>query len=340
MRMKSVVSLVCCVVVLGGCGISRTIAAAPSSTNTSQRTAQTRFAAVVNGLSAKIREFPLANPTVATEGPDGNVWVGTDQLARVTPSGSITKIDVGQGGPGALTSAFGKLWFIAGTFGSVFVARMDVASGKIDKFPLGTGHCGGGGITGAPDGNVWFTDSCGPSIIRVTQSGKMTAFPIPGGRQAHYIIVGPDRKLWFTIDDGGAFAKIDLSGNISIIPLGLAFLPRGLALGPDGNVYIYDTYHGLLFRVTPQDHFTSYVAGLPVARNVVITVGPDRRIWMLSTSGLLQTFDPVKHTMSNVISLPPGNGHAATGAGGIVSGSDGDVWLTAGNANYVGVYEL
>lgn len=339
MQVKSLVSLMCCAVVLGGCGVSRSIAVLPSG-DTLEGSAQTRFAAAGNGFRGAITQFPIANPTVATEGPDGNLWVGTDQLARVTPTGAIKKIAIGAGGPTALTSAFGKLWFIAGTFGSAYVARMDVASGKLDKFPIGTGHCGGGGITGAPDGNVWFTDSCGPSIIRLTQSGKMTAFPIPGGRQAHYIIVGPDSKLWFTIDDGGAFAKIDMSGNISIIPLGIAFLPRGLVEGPDGNVYIYDTYHGLLFRVTPQDTFTSYTAGLPVARNVVVAAGPDHRIWMLSATGEVQTFDPVSRTMSNVLTLPSRNGHSAVGAGAVVSGSDRDMWFTAGSANYVGAFEL
>ena len=50
-----------------------------------------------------------------------------------------------------------------------------------------------------PDGNLWFTESLGNRIGRITTAGVMTEFPRhrPGSRPSG-IVAGPDGNLWFT----------------------------------------------------------------------------------------------------------------------------------------------
>ncbi len=58
------------------------------------------------------------------------------------------------------------------------------------------------GITAGPDGNLWFTESGGNKIGRITPSGQITEFPLPTGITKPYypigITAGPEGNLWFT----------------------------------------------------------------------------------------------------------------------------------------------
>src|SRR5579871_1405222 len=50
--------------------------------------------------------------------------------------------------------------------------------GKITEFPVSSGK-NLQAITVGPDGNLWFTDSNGNQIGRMTPSGTVTLYPIP-----------------------------------------------------------------------------------------------------------------------------------------------------------------
>ena len=332
-----------CAIALAGCGANGTAASTHlvPVAGKSSMTAGSSHASIhaQAPLNLHVHQITLTDPTSVTAGPDGNIWVATNALTRLTPNGHRTDFNV-VGSVGAMTTAFGKVWFFGGTFPSPYVANIDTTSKQITRFDLPPGHCTGDGITGGPDGNIWFPDNCGGSIMRVTPAGVMTSFPMPRGLFVNDIISGPDGKLWFTADDGGNFGKVDMLGNVSIISLPLAFFPQGLVIGPDGNVYIYDTYHAFLYRVTPQNAFVKFQAALPKGRDVRVAVGPDKAIWMLSLAGQVQRFDPATGIMSGVMTLPNGPGGPAAGATGIVTGADGDLYMTAGSANYIGVVEL
>jgi virginiamycin B lyase len=50
------------------------------------------------------------------------------------------------------------------------------------------------GITAGQDGNLWFAEG---DIGRITPTGQITEFPLPGDWNVFLITAGPDGNLWF-----------------------------------------------------------------------------------------------------------------------------------------------
>ena len=88
-------------------------------------------------------------------------------------------------------------------------ARSDAASlATITEYPIpnGTTSLGNGlfGITGGPDGNVYFTDTQDNAIGQVTPSGVITELPLPASSGGFFkngldgIVLGSGGELVFT----------------------------------------------------------------------------------------------------------------------------------------------
>src|SRR2546429_638765 len=65
-----------------------------------------------------------------------------------------------------------------------------------------------------PDGALWFTESLGNKIGRITTAGAVTEYPIPTSNSGPYgIVAGPDGALWFTEQLGGKIGRITTTGG-------------------------------------------------------------------------------------------------------------------------------
>ena len=93
-----------------------------------------------------------------------------------------------------------------------------------------------------PDGNLWFTEQAGLKIGRITTSGTITEFAIPGAQGLTGIAAGPDGNVWFTDELSGFVGSISTSGtNVRLFPLALNnHHPQGITSGPDGNLWFVD----------------------------------------------------------------------------------------------------
>jgi len=160
------------------------------------------------GSTHAITEFPLPpQPSLLvaiTKGPDGNLWFteqnpfSSDEIGRITPSGTITEFPLPslQSGAGSITAGpDGNLWFTES--GRDTIGRMSPA-GDIAEFRLPNGPVG---ITAGPDGNLWFTESGRDTIGRMSPAGIITEFSLPSlptaKRDLVSITAGPDGNLWF-----------------------------------------------------------------------------------------------------------------------------------------------
>src|SRR5262249_8615852 len=89
---------------------------------------------------------------------------------------------------------------------------------RILQFSAGlTPSSGPFGITAGLDGNLWFTESIGNRIGRITPTGTITEFSVgltPGSRPVA-ITAGRDGNLWFTELDGGRIGRITPTGTIT-----------------------------------------------------------------------------------------------------------------------------
>src|SRR5687768_14986637 len=69
----------------------------------------------------------------------------------------------------------------------------------ITQFPVPTGNSRPYTIVPGPDGALWFTESNGDKIGRITPSGQITEYPVPTAASGPYgIAVGADGNIWFT----------------------------------------------------------------------------------------------------------------------------------------------
>jgi len=256
----------------------------------------------VNGVLA---EFALptagASPASITGGPDGNVWFtegAANKIGRITPSGVITEFDVP----------------------------------KANAFPES--------ITGGPDGNLWFTEGDADQIGRVTPAGIITEFPlpiVPSNSSVRTnpvdITAGPDGNLWFT--HNCRISNPQLPGNCSegiyigkITPTGVvakftSHQAGSISKGPDGNLWF--SAHNVIGRITPVGTITEFRLGSPDYDAISITAGPDGNVWFTETSGFIGRITPSGALTEFRVpddSAQPGE------LGGIVSGLDGNLWLT------------
>lgn len=231
-------------------------------------------------------QIPSEIPRRLVYGPDGNIWLTQRVLRQVVhtvPGGSSTAI----------------------------------------PFPLAAATLAG--IVAGPDGNIWVAYSTPMAavtvgkIARITPSGAITEFSLPGSMQYGPIplelAVGPDGNIWFTEDFSNArstatIGRITMSGDIVEFPVEQsgAFSPRdlgGIVSGPDGNVWFTESGSDLagatsyyLGRITPAGDITHYPAAsgsMPLIGDMV--VGADQSLW---ASILIQAPDVTSGTMYEV----------------------------------------
>jgi virginiamycin B lyase len=217
-------------------------------------------------------------------GPDGAVWVAADDLiVRVDTAGQRRSWRVGGYALArAITSAGGALWFAnEGNPGRIERLGTD---GSLATFKV-TGPrkaAAMSGITGGPDGALWFTQAGFngkpvDGIGRMTTDGKSVSWPLPN-RHANpaRITAGPDGALWFTERDAHAIGRIDTSGSIREYPLTTGLSPYEIAAGPDGALWF--TADGCIGRITT----SGAVSAWPVngaGRLLGLVASPDGTIW-------------------------------------------------------------
>src|SRR2546428_843369 len=176
-------------------------------------------------------------------------------------------------------------------------------------------------ITTGPDGNLWYTDSDGVQVVRVTTSGVFTVYPMPAktpSDKPDSITTGPDGNLWFTTGPGNSIDKLTTAGTLTEYPLpNLQSGPDGITVGPDGNLWITEFDGDMIAKVTTGGVFTEY----PVPPNSLpqqITVGPDGNLWFtdsgsndiaeVSTGGsFIQNPLPTSNSFPNGITVGPDN---------------------------------
>ena len=100
-------------------------------------------------------------------------------------------------------------------------------------------------ITTGPDGNLWFTESAGDAIGRITTAGAITEFRsgLSDDSAPASITAGPDGNLWFT-DAGvpGRIGRITTAGTITEVATPtIGSAPDGITTGPDGRIWFTET---------------------------------------------------------------------------------------------------
>ena len=224
-------------------------------------------------VSGQVTEFPVPTVTAGvfriTAGPDGNLWFTeafADRIGRIAPSGVITEF------PSVLpnrpieditTGPDGNLWFTVfpnPEFAEIGYVGKITTQGVMSVFPSDPVQDPLGIATGR-DRNLWITGPGNDTIGKVTTSGVVTSFSVPGGisNTPEFITSGPDGALWFTEiglgamsnTDGNKIGRITLAGRIAQLRVPTPnSAPEGITAGPDGAIWFAERDGGKIGQVT------------------------------------------------------------------------------------------
>ena len=147
--------------------------------------------------------LPIAasGPSRIAAGADGNLWVTqtkANEIARVTPTGSVTEYPLPSGATPARIAAGpdGNVWFTeAGSTRSARSRRRARSrSSRSHRRQPPHRHQRGA------DGNVWFTEQGADKIARITVGiGHVTEYPIPTASSGpDGITFGANGQIWFS----------------------------------------------------------------------------------------------------------------------------------------------
>jgi O-glycosyl hydrolase/streptogramin lyase len=183
---------------------------------------------------------------------------------------------------------------------------------------------GPAGIAVGPDGALWFTNSQGNSIGRITTSGTVTSYTGTGIDFPQVITTGPDGALWFTNEGNNSIGRITTSGSVANYAPNGFDNPYGITAGPDGALWIAEEEcSGFIGRITTNGTVTHYNdSGVVLGDPLEITSGPDGALWFTNIGG-----DSIgRITTSGQISFYKGTG--IDEPVGITTGPDGALWFT------------
>jgi virginiamycin B lyase len=185
------------------------------------------------------------------------------------------------------------------------------------------------------DGNMWFTELAG-RIGKITPSGLISEYPIPGGGVAFDIAQSPNGAMWITFHTAGQdfVGQVTTAGVFTLYPVvtpssASTVDPFSIAAGSDGNMWITLAAANKVASVTPGGIITYYTIPLAGAYPNDIAPGPDGQLWL----SLNNYNDIGKVSTSGVFTIYPSPAGFNLYSGSVVAGSDGNLWYTQSGGN-------
>ena len=191
--------------------------------------------------------------------------------------------------------AEGKGWFVGQT--GHYIARLDPASGKFDRFALEPGTGPHNLIVGA-DSAIWFAGNRRGYIGRLDPtSGAIRKYPMPDddAGDPHTLVLGPAGEIWFTVQSGSFVGRLDpKGGKVQLVKVPTpGSRPYGIVVDAAGRPWFNEFGRNALGTVDPK---TMKLEEHPLpdgARGRRIAIGRDGGIWYVDYArGRLARFDP------------------------------------------------
>jgi streptogramin lyase len=279
--------------------------------------------------NATFTVYPNGNPpthtvTAIAADPSGTrLWFTDQNLVQIgfieLESGNVTRWSLRPPsgdtilpvatGQALVFGADGSLWFPAflATTVESRIGRFSPSTGTVTYFPLpqGVSFITSSQIALGPDGNVWFTDSPGSRLGKITPAGVVTMIGIASasGSTANTmkgLAFGSDGRAWVTTGSRFLFS-VPLTGGVATqyrIDGGSFRTPSAITRGPDGHLYF--TMDGTsadlgnrIGRITSSGVITEWEIPTPNSQPVGIVAGADGKLYFTeATAKQLGQLDP------------------------------------------------
>jgi streptogramin lyase len=155
------------------------------------------------------------------------------------------------------------LQFSIPAIGLALLGAASPAAGQaITEFAIPTQGSSPQEITVGPDRALWFAESAGNKIGRITMAGQITEFSIPTPASgANAIVTGPDGNLWFTERTAGKIGRMTVAGAVAEFPtITPNSQPTSITVGADGNLWFTEFAADKIGRITPNGAITEFAA--------------------------------------------------------------------------------
>jgi streptogramin lyase len=313
---------------------------------------------VLTDASPTFNEYPITSteyaPSYIVTGSDGAMWYrenptgsGTDQIGRVTTSGTVSDYNVTPSGAVAaavysLTNGpSGDIWFTSCIYTSSSyypaVGYITPSSGAVTLAYTGSlgASCNfSAGITTGSDGNLYI--GYGTYIEQVTPSGVMSlAYGMaPSGSRFTSLTNGPDGNIWFVNQTQNEIGVMNISTDAVTtysIPTSSSDLSN-ITSGPDGNLWFTETQGNNIGKITTSGTITEYAVPTSGAGPDGIASGPDGALWFAESNnngaiGRITTSGSVTEYLTPT---------SYSGPMGITAGPDDALWFTETGVNQIG----
>ena len=303
-------------------------------------------------LSLTVSEAGTAGPFTATSLPLSAVSIsgnGTASAASAGGAATLTLSGGTTGGQATITIGDGSV------SGSLTVNVTATSAGiAVPSQPIITEFSGlsaaPNDIVSGPDGDLWFTETLGNKIGRMTTSGVLVG-EYPVTYPPYRITTGPDGSgktaVWFTEVGPAHASKI---GRLSV-PSDPAVVPTrtevdiatanahavGIESGPDGNIWFAEEDANKIGKLVPATGvITEYVVVGSSPRDIV--TGPDGALWFTEFKYLV---NPNIRKIGRIttagaiseMSIDPKNVPTAMQPASIALGADGNLWFSEYDPN-------
>lgn len=189
-----------------------------------------------------------------------------------------------------------EVWFV-GQRGD-YLARLDPASGKFDRFDLEPGT-GPHNLIVDEEGAVWYAGNRASHIGRLDpESGAIETFPMPDprARDPHTLAFDPEGRIWFTVQGGNMVGRLDpATGEVRLIEIPTPRArPYGIAVDETGSPWFTEFGSHKIGTVDPATMELREIA-LPrqEARPRRLAIASDGTIWYVDyAGGFLGRLDP------------------------------------------------
>lgn len=202
------------------------------------------------------------------------------------------------------------------------------------EFPIPTSNSNPNGITAGPDGNLWFTETGGNKIGKMTPGGAFTEYPVPKSNSGlQSITAGPDGNLWFIEGNANQIGRITTGGAITEFPLLTPnSAPNSIIAGPDGNLWFTEYFGNQIGRITPGGTITEFPLPTGGSYPNLITTGSDGNLWFTEyATNKIGRITP-GGTVTSEFPIPTSNSLPR----GISTGPAGNLWFTEMGGNKIG----
>jgi virginiamycin B lyase len=177
----------------------------------------------------------------------------------------------------------------------VYPNTTSVETGACHPAPAGSTHEITFNAKGGSD--LWITGQNYDQVVKVSQSGAMTFYPMPKGSGPHGIEFDGDGRLWVSLEFSGQIVRLDENGKADrtidvrldcpTCPDGkLNTHPHGMWFGADGKtIWFTGKSTGTIGKVTQDGKVTTYPLKTVGSVPIYVRPGNDGTMWVTELVG-------------------------------------------------------